>query len=278
MDAAESRAFDSIMRYIAAVSFDPAVAETVAHNVWNILVQEYGLEMSSESFVGMVQSQVSGIYRDFLKENPLRPRVSFTVPDTKAIEMLERQDLWYLGSAVTNDDLKARILQFIQKNYLENGRAIGNSPKELQAFMDVFGEQLNLEKWQVRRVIDTTVNRARVYGQINSYRLSGAKTFKIAGPMDSLTCAFCAEMVGQVFDVAPEIQMLDRLTNAGPEDLPYLSPFLKGAMALDDLKDSDAETLQAAGFALPPYHPQCRHFTVVDTFYDNPEDIPYSVE
>lgn len=278
MTDAEDEAFQAIMRYLAQVKPDPALADQIAESLYNILNREYNLKISSEEFKDMVRHQTETIYKELVKADKTMPRADFGLSDERAMEYLNRSDLVYLGRYINDEGLKQRIIDYIKEAYIENGNAIGNSPKELNAFLAAFQDELNLSRGQVRRIIDTTVSRARVFGQVNGLRAAGAKEFEIAGPDDNLTCPFCKEMLGRVFDVAIEVKDQEQFINAGPEGANAIRPFLKGSLTLDALEQMADAEVQAAGFATPPYHPHCRHRLVVRSFYENLDEVPYSIE
>jgi hypothetical protein len=254
------------------------MADTVAETLYSILVREYNLELSSDQFKELVTHQTTAIYQELVRADATMPRVDFGLADLRAMDYLAKSDLVYLGKYVNDEALKVRILEYLRVHYAGEGRAIGNSPKEIQAFLDEFRDELDLTKYQLRRIIDTTVSRARVFGQVNGLRAAGAKTFEIAGPYDNLTCPFCKTMVGRVFSVAVEIADQDKFINAGPEGASAIRPFLKGSLTLEQIEEMGDEALQAAGFAAPPYHPVCRHRLIVRDFYENLDEIPYAIE
>lgn len=278
MDLAEERAFSNIMTYLSVLRFDPALVEDVADKLYTIVRSAYDVQLSSKEFKELVHSQVEGTYRAFAAEDALRVSSNLTVADTRAIRFLENSDSVYLGQFINNPMVKQHVVDYIKHAYLENGAAIGNSPTELRAFMAAFKDQLDLEKWQVRRIIDTTVSHARVFGQLNSMRQAGVKTFVVSGPDDNLTCEFCQEMLGRKFSLAEELPRLEQILSNGAEGIPYVKPFLKGSMQLQDLKDASDADVQADGFACPPYHPHCRHQLSAVDFYEDATEIPYSVE
>lgn len=260
------------------VTYDPALVNDVADAIFHYIERAYKGQMASQDFKDMVHNQVRNIYKESMAKDGPYPRIEFGLVDRRAAEFLERSDLFYLGKYITDPAAKARILEYIKKTYIENGAAIGNSRKELNAFMDALGYQLELERWQARRIIDTTVSNARVFSQLVGLRQAMTKTFTIAGPDDNLTCPFCREMLGRSFSLAPELQNLDSMLATGPEALATVKPFLKGSMTLDDLSGMDDSTIQDLGFALPPYHPHCRHRLIAETFYESAAEVPYAVE
>lgn len=266
------------MQYMAQISPDKALTDDVAETIYNMLSREYNLTLSSEEFKDLVRHQTESIYKELVQNDRTMPRVDYGLSDQRAMEYLNNSDLVYLGRYVNDEGLKQRIIDYIKTAYIKNGNAIGNSQKELNAFISVFREDLDLSKGQVRRIIDTTVSRARVFGQVNGLRAAGAKSFEIAGPNDEVTCSYCKEMLGRVFDVATEISDQDKFINAGPEGANAVRPFLKGTLSMTELENMGDEAVQAAGFATPPYHPHCRHRLVAREFYENLDEVPYTIE
>ena len=273
LDAAEADAFVEISKYMAWAGANSAIATEVAETVWGILTKHYNMSLSKPQFVAEMKAQVETLYKDMAA-----PRVNFTLFDTRAMVYLENSDKVYLGKFITDPKIKANVVAFIKEAYIENGRAIGNSPTELRAFLEAFKDQLQLERWQARRIIDTTVSRARVFGKVIGFRQAAGKTFQISGPRDNLTCTFCWEMVDRKFSVATALSDMEVLFNKGPEGVDMVLPFLKGSASIDELKSASSEDLEAAGLYLPPYHPHCRHFPTLVDSYEDPTQIPYSIE
>lgn len=276
---AELQAFDKIVHYLGTLDPESSIADQVANSIYDILVSQYKIELSSRDFKRMVTDQTSSIYKELVKKGQGVPaRTSFALPDARAMKYLDESSLTFLDKYVTSPELEARVKSYIKKAYLEEGKAIGNNPKAIDAFLKVFKGDLNVSKDAVRNIIDTTVSRARVFGQVNGLRAAAAKTYTIAGPDDNVTCSFCEEMLGRTFTVASAVSRQDSLISAGPANVNDVSPFLKGNMSLEEVQDSTDEELEAAGFALPPYHGSCRHRLVVDSFYGDDEEVPYDVE
>lgn len=274
----EDDAFAKIVKYIQLLDPNSAIASDVADQVYSILRSNYDVTVSSEEFKSIILNNVEDTYKALVRVDPEFARTDFSLPDQQAITFLQNSDTLYMGKFVTSADLKTRITDYIREAYLKNGRAIGNSSKELNAFMKVFGEQLDASKSQIRAIIDTTVSRSRVFGQVNGLRQAGAKTYEISGPLDSATCSICVDMVGRSFTVQGAINQLDQIVQAGPEGINSVAPFLKGSISQTDLSEMDDAELEAQGFMVPPYHPYCRHRLVVSTFYEDTADIPYAVE
>lgn len=278
LEQADAAALTEIMNLMGSLNYDPALVEEVSNVIFNYISRAYKHQMESPEFKDMVRNQVYSIYKESMAKDGPYPRLDFGLVDRRAVDFLEKSDLFYLGKYINEPAAKARILEYIRKAYIEGGAAIGNSPRELNAFMKALGYQLELERWQARRIIDTTVSNARVFSQLTGLRQAMTKTFSITGPDDNKTCSFCKEMLNRTFSLHTELNTLDTMISAGPEALASLKPFLKGGLDLADLKNMDDNTVQDLGFALPPYHPHCRHSLVAETFYEDAAEVPYAVE
>lgn len=273
LDAAEEDAFREILQYLSWAGSHGPLVDEFGDYIYNLLNRNYNLHLNKVEFQAALRTEVQALYK-----TQALPRVNFTLFDQRAMTYLERSDLIYLGKYVNSAGVKDDILQFLKDAYIKGGRAIGNSPSELRAFIEAFKEQIQLTKWQARRIVDTTVNRSRNFGHLISYRQAAGKTFRISGPRDNLTCPFCYQMVGRTFSVPMALSDMDKLFNQGPEAVSILMPFLKGSITLDELKGATDQQLQEAGLALPPYHPVCRHDTVLDSAYEDLTQVPYSIE
>ena len=276
-DEADQLAFGNIIQYIQRMAPGAVKPEDIAQDMYEIIVAQYGDTIDSKAFKAMIIEQVRVAYQDLARTDAVLPRSSFALPDERAMQYLEQYDLVYLGRYVEGGVLRARILDWVKENYLKNGAPIGNSDKELRAFIKEFGEELDASRGKVRELIDTTVSRARIFGQVNGMRAAGGKTFEIAGPDDAKTCSYCREMVGRTFDVAAEISRQDSFIQAGPDHANAARPFLNGHLDLEDVEDMSDSEVQDLGFATPPYHPSCRHRLIAVSFYTNLQEIPYAL-
>lgn len=277
---AEAQAFDRIIHYMASINPDAVEADEVADAMYGFLVQAYNLKMESKDFKRLIREQTSDIYTAMVKTGGagIPARINFALPDSRAMQWLDESALTFLTKYVNSPELERRVKDYIKKAYLEEGQAIGNNPKAVDAFFQTFKGDLNASKAKVRTIIDTTVSRSRVFGQVNGLRVARAKTFVIAGPDDDKTCSVCREMVGRTFTVESAVSRQDQMIQAGAAAVNDVSPFLKGNMSVDEIANSTDEELEAAGFALPPYHGSCRHRLVVGDFFGDDEELPYTVE
>jgi hypothetical protein len=116
---------------------------------------------------------------------------------------------------------------------------------------------LDLERWKIRRIIETTVNRARAYASVNYISQAKISEYEVAEVGDAKTCAYCQHMDGQIMEVKNTVEALDTMTDKGVASVGEYMPFAT-TMKIEEFKQLGAADLQAAGFHTPAYHPHCR--------------------
>ncbi len=207
---------------------------------------------------------------------PYTPRYAgiwgdFDIPDRRAINyMTEKVEKMYVSKYIEHSPVRSRQIQnWLRNQYIEKGLGIGKQPKQLAKFKDEFADvATHIGDHAARVIIDTGVQRARNWSYITAISEEGFKRFRIAGPVDNVTCRYCSAMVGRTFEVAVERQRIERMISSGAEDISEFDPFLTsryGTKAgLQALRDSTNAEIQAGGMVTPPFHPLCRHRMVVE--------------
>jgi hypothetical protein len=190
----------------------------------------------------------------------------FDAPDSRAIDyMSEKVDKMYISRFVSNSPQRSKQIQsWIQNQYLERGLGIGRTTEQLDKFIDNFGDiSGRLTQHSARIIVDTSVQRARNWSAIYGLSEEGFKEFRIAGPMDNITCRYCRNMVGRTFQVSTEKHRIENIIDTGDEDISRFSPFLTARYGKKDgfeqlTTSTDAE-VQRGGMVTPPFHCLCRH-------------------
>lgn len=172
---------------------------------------------------------------------------------------LANVDHLYMGKYVTDPRTIQAATDALVSLYTEAGMPIGHGT-DVSAFVSRAGGRFReLSEWKTRQIVDTSVSRARTWSRIYSMHAEGIATYVIVGPVDNLTCDYCATMVGVEFDVATTQGRLSGAAEAGEENLAATCPFLTGYGTPEQVAQASSEELQSAGVELPPYHPSCRH-------------------
>ncbi|WP_338813185.1 hypothetical protein V9L05_17810 [Bernardetia sp. Wsw4-3y2] len=190
------------------------------------------------------------------------PEVIEDFLDTRLIEYLAETDSFYLGKFVTDEAAKRRITQMLLDFYVANDGEIGNS-QTLGEFAELMEVQMDIELFQIRRIIETTMTNARNFANIKYLHQAEIKRFRRVEIGDRLTCAYCQAMDGDIYEVATEIRKAETFVSSSPEDIVSISPFAT-AMDLDSFKNMSAAERQAEGFGAQAVHPKCRGRIVAD--------------
>ncbi len=184
------------------------------------------------------------------------PEGVFDVLDYRVIEFLGNVDNFYLGKFISDQDTIQRISLWVEKAFNEGKVPTGNNVST-ERFVNEFEQTLNLERWKIRRVIETTANKARNYGNVKYMSQAKVDKYELVEIMDSRTCRHCASIDGKIFSVQASVDTIERTVNNGVENLDTTTPFLTTKNA-DDVKRLTGEQLQSEGYGMPPNHPHCR--------------------
>lgn len=268
---ARDKGLKAVKFFLDDFNFDTGDSDLFASGILETMGVTFGQALEKTSIEKNLLSELTLIYsyfrledkEPFLGEFPIKP--SFNLVDEKAIEFLKKSDRYYFGRYLTNPQTQKELKTWIVDHYLRSGRNL-RDPGELNRFRLLFGNRVAKEDYKILRIVETTVNRARNWGNIFLVEEAGGVSIEITGPIDNLTCQWCQAMTGKKFKVSPVAQHVKDILERDPESLPQLSPFLPGKLHPAVVNEMSEAQLLAQGIALPPYHPHCRHGYVVDKF------------
>ena len=268
---ARGKGLKAVKAFLEDFDFDTGDSDLFASGILETMGVGFVQTLEKTSIEKSLLSELTLIYsyfrledkEPFLGEFPIKP--SFNLVDEKAIDFLKKSDRFYFGRYLTNPQTQKDLKTWIVDHYLRSGRNLRDAG-ELNRFRLLFENRVAKEDYKILRIVETTVNRARNWGNIFLVEEAGGASIEITGPIDNLTCRWCQAMTGKKFKVTPVAQHVKDILERDPESLPQLNPFLPGKLhpaLVDELSESQ---LLAQGIALPPYHPHCRHGYVVDRF------------
>ena len=247
LQGARQAALDSLAGWMKGLSAPPSEA-AFTKKVQEILGEAYAAVDTAA-----VSETAADIYSFYKTTEKIVPGIAtgFTGPDVRAAKFLGELDSYYISKFVKNPDAAASIQNFIKEQYLEGGAGLFGRGAEAQidSFRDLLGQKLvDLEDWQVRRIADTTVQRARNWAHIAQVQDAGITEIEIYEPTKD--CALCAAMDGKIIPVENAYSRMMKQAAMKPEEYEAelkMSPPNLGIV--DDL---------VARGELPPYHPHCR--------------------
>ncbi|MBN1843869.1 MAG: hypothetical protein JW883_16515, partial [Deltaproteobacteria bacterium] len=268
---ASESAIDAVKTFLKRFNFTTGDSELFANEALETATQKYSFELTNSALALEILEDLTHIYKYFRLEDaspfggkfPIKP--SFELVDERAIEFLRNSDNFYFGRYFSDPQTQESLKKWLTNEYMRSGRNL-RDPGEMSKFIKRFQGRVNQEDYKILRVVETTTNRARNWGNIFTVEEAQGATIEITGPMDNVTCSWCKGMIGKQFKVDAVVRQVKDVIISSPEDLPLLNPFLPGRIDKDMVADISEDHLLAQGIALPPYHPHCRHGYVVDQF------------
>ena len=249
--SAREGALDEIEGWLRSLP-EPPTMTAFTERIENVLGEAVGSAVSRE----LIQDTVTEIYADF-KTVP-GVNLAFGGPDIRAINFLAKADHFYVSSYLKNPDAQSVIRNFIRERYIEkNGGLFGRgNAADIAEFKNLLGQKgAELETWQVRRIIDTSVQRQRNWAGVTQMHEAGIEEIEIYEPTQE--CAFCKSMNGQIISVGVAYANIERQMNMSPEEFEAdLRSTGKEINRISQAMDR-ADYATSAGM-LPPYHPGCR--------------------
>lgn len=240
-------ALDGIEEWLKSLASPPTETEftTKAHEILGAAYEKLDAKAITE-----VVSDMYLLYR-----NIPGVQIGFGGPDIRAINFLSGLDNFYVSSFIKNPEAQRTVAEFLSQRYLEQGAGLfgRGAPEDAQAFRDLFSQKLaDLEDWQVRRIVDTSVQRTRNWASTAQLHEAGIMEIEIYEPTKG--CAFCAGMNGQTISVPVAYTLMTKQMGMTPgeyeQDIKSVPPI-----------EANAAAMAGAG-RLPPYHPHC-HGTVL---------------
>lgn len=189
------------------------------------------------------------------------PDGALGLEDFRAIDYMNQSDPIYLGKFITDKDTQKKIFNFIGQQYVDGDLPLGGKQENIKQFKKKFKNMMGLSAFKIRRIIDTTVNKARNFARIQYMDQAGVTQYEIIEIIDQLTCDWCQHMNHKKFTVATGKAKMMKEINGGPGDVSKTSPFLTNEK-IDVVQAMSTDELAANGYTVPAFHPHCRGRTV----------------
>lgn len=188
--------------------------------------------------------------------------LGFGGPDVRAINFLAKLDTFYTSSYLRNADAQNIMRNFIREKYLEKGGGLfgrGNAA-DIAELRNLLGDKVtDLENWQIRRIVDTSVQRTRNWAAVAQMHEAGIAEIEIYEPTQE--CGFCQDMNGKIVSVDVAYQTIERQMDMTPEE--YEDDLRATRQELNRITQAtDRADWTAASGNLPPYHPGCRGMAI----------------
>lgn len=251
LSAAREGALDEIENWLRSLPVPPDQDEFIAQI-------ETALGSSAAKAIGrnVITDTVAQIYTAF-RETP-GVNLSFGGPDVRAVNFLGKLDHYYTSGYLKNPDAQNVMRNFIQDRYLEKGGGLfgrGN-PEDIAEFRNLLGQKVaDLEDWQIRRIVETSVQRTRNWAAVSQMHEGGVTEMEVYEP--TRDCSFCASMNGKVISVETAYTNVERQMEMTPDE--YEADLRQSTAELNRMAQAlDKIEYTANAGRIPPYHPHCR--------------------
>jgi len=233
-----------------------------------IVRQELGAFLPN-SLNPVIAEAVNKIYTHSRKQVT---QATFKVIDNKAIDYLKSSDNFYVGKIYP--EYSTEINKAIRETIFDQGLGAKDAA---EAIRDVVKEEY-AEKYFYRyeRIARTSSNRVRNWSRTFAMSEEGIENVEFVALLDERTSEICKHLNGTIWTLSKTVEHLEKVMEAGEQNLPEASPFPKiddlFTVDYDTIKDDDFETQQTflkdtdtlteEGIAVPPMHCNCRSLLV----------------
>lgn len=246
LQSVRQSALDEIEKWLRSLDSPPSEAIFIT-KLHDILGDAY--DKLDKAVIALA---VKDMYTAF-KLTDLAPgmEIAFGGADLRTIEFLSNLDSFYLSKFVKNPDVVSQLNDLIKNLYLEQGEGLfGRGDKAIQELKNFLSQKMiDLQDYQVQRIVDTAVQRSRNWAHISQLNDAGIAEIEIYEPTQE--CDFCKAMNGKIIKVETAYKKMNDIASMSPEEYESFLKSEKNSPMLDNI-----ESLVDRGM-LPPYHPHC---------------------
>lgn len=180
--------------------------------------------------------------------------------------MLNKVADLFIASFVLNatNQVHASALQSIAD--IENARKLAQKADNKQArFVKDFVSFRDEGDDMVKLVSSLHTSRLAVWGFTAEAEVRGVTKYRLSAVLDHRTSAFCRWINGKEFEVqGARERIVKTLQATSPDDLKTLAPWPNQSKAsMAEIEGLTTKQLEARGFNVPPFHPNCRTICVL---------------
>ncbi len=255
------QAIQDIVQFLEKSSYyDFRNENDFAERLYLFLRERYPEAFRRRDAQDAIKNSVSEIYEYYRVKDrsawPFQPEVTFTMDhlDQRTMAFMQDIDRFYLSKFIRNQNVEKSVLHFLEEQFLEHGEGLfgRTSPEVLNEFQSMLRDRLvEIEDWAAQRIINTSVQRMRNWGNLAQLVDAGYEYAEIFNPDPQ--AEICVYMAGKIIPIAPAYQAMQDTISLTPEAfeqrLKPLSPDYAEAKGID--------AMAADGEAVPPYHPNC---------------------
>lgn len=216
----------------------------------------------SKSFADAVEDSVftatEDTYKIGIKDalKPLKLRMSFSVMDRNATEILGKHNLFWCRNYYS-DNLQAVIDNQLNE-YFTSKRTIHDIAGDLSAQLSKIDRRNTPRYFQ--GLAEHVTNRVRELGKVSGFEKGKITHYRIVAKIDERTSKICRKLNGTKIPVKNSIEFRDKILSLkSPAEIKEFAPWVRETSV--DRIDTSKLPL---GLALPPYHYFCRTQVIAD--------------
>ena len=163
----------------------------------------------------------------------------------------------YLGKFISNPATVKAINDYLVEKVVTN-EIIVFDEKVMNDIKAIPNTVLNLQDYQLKRVISTTVSRYQNAGIVAAFNDIGVTEMQVVSVNSFNTCAYCKQLHGTIFSVPNIHNRYSQVINSNIlEDLQLYTPFVNSLYSKVEAMPKDAALLALSGVAIP-FHSHCQ--------------------
>ncbi|MCP4215075.1 MAG: hypothetical protein GY765_10475 [bacterium] len=196
-------------------------------------------------------------------DNPPDMSFEFGGPDLEAMEFFAKVDNFFFSKSISNKDFGPKITEFMT-GFLERNEAVFGQWTEAteKEFGRLFGDAFDVDfKYQMERIINTSVCRIRTFSHFEKLHEAGFKYAKITGVSDA--CSVCKPLHGERIPVATVRDHIQGFIHS-PSMEDAIEWIKNSNTSEDDVQNNTIDKLIENGKGFPPFHIWCRCIAIGD--------------
>jgi len=260
-NGAREQAIEDILRFLRrhkASDFDNE--EAFADRIYLFFQERYPEAFNNVRAQGVLKEKAESIYNFYRLEDLSAwtddPGIVFAFDslDNRTLKFIQDVDSFYLSKFINNSSTESQLHKFIEEQFLKKGQGLfgRTDPDALNEFIGLLrGELIEIEGHAAKRILNTSVQRMRIWGHIGQLEEAGIEYAEIFNP--SPEAEICKKLNGEIIRVGVARQAVERLSNMSAREFEeWLHPVTPGFI---EQKGLDTAVKDGDGF--PPYHPNC---------------------
>jgi hypothetical protein len=238
-------------------------AEHFAEEAFLLLSRVYQDAFRGGNAQDVLTAQVRSVYEHYRLEDAAAfkkaPEIVFEMDhiDRRTLGFSHGIDRFYLSKWIFNEPTERSIKSYLEDQFIAGGDGIfgRTSIEAIDEFIRLAQDRAeDLTEYEAQRIISTSVQRLRNWGNIGQMSEAGITVAQIYNPSpEAEICKYMTKTV-KYLPVAEARDAVDELSQLTPQQFAdRLGPVTPGMV-----EGAGIESATRSGYGFPPYHPNCK--------------------